>query len=65
MIKQLLTFSRDQMVSPQLVNLNSVLAEVGRMLPRLIGENVELVIANDKPLRLVKVTLDRCFRVGD
>ena len=50
------------MVSPQLVNLNSVLAEVGRMLPRLIGENVELVIANDKPLRLVKVTLDRCFR---
>jgi PAS domain S-box-containing protein len=62
MVKQLLTFSREQTVSPQLVNLNSVLAEVGRMVPRLIGDNIELVIINDKPLRPVKVDPGQMFQ---
>jgi PAS domain S-box-containing protein len=42
--RQLLAFSRNQVLLPQLVDLNAVVAEVETMLRRLIGENVELVI---------------------
>ena len=41
---QLLTFSRRQMVAPKILNLNTVITETGRMLKRLIGEDVELIL---------------------
>ena len=40
--KQLLTFSRRQVVAPQLVDVNSVVTNVERMLRRLIGEHIAL-----------------------
>ncbi len=40
--RQLLAFGRKQMQSLQLLDLNAVLLEIGRMLPRLIGEDIEL-----------------------
>src|SRR4030066_1281540 len=41
--KQLLAFSRKQVLQPKKINLNSVVIETEKMLGRLIGENIELV----------------------
>jgi PAS domain S-box-containing protein len=40
--QQLLAFSRKQILEPRVLNLNSVVAEMGRLLRRLIGEHIEL-----------------------
>jgi two-component system cell cycle sensor histidine kinase/response regulator CckA len=40
--RQLLTFSRRQMVEPRVLDLNRQVARVGRMLRRVIGEDVAL-----------------------
>jgi len=42
--RQLLAFSRRQMLQPRVLDLNSIVADVGKMLPRLIGEDIELRI---------------------
>ncbi|MGQ0760776.1 MAG: PAS domain S-box protein [Acidobacteriota bacterium] len=39
---QLLAFSRKQMLHPVVLDLNTVVTSMGRMLPRLIGEDIEL-----------------------
>ncbi len=39
--RQLLAFSRMQMLQPRLLDLNSLIADVGKMLPMLIGEEIE------------------------
>jgi two-component system cell cycle sensor histidine kinase/response regulator CckA len=41
--RQLLAFSRRQMLAPRVLDLNTVVAEHARMLPRLIGEDIDLV----------------------
>lgn len=51
---QLLAFSRKQVMSPRMLDLNSVLQEVDRMLPRLIGEDVQLSILQGAGLATVK-----------
>ncbi|HEY5837610.1 MAG TPA: PAS domain S-box protein [Pyrinomonadaceae bacterium] len=40
--RQLLAFSRKQMLKPVVLNLNTVITGIGKMLPRLIGEDIEL-----------------------
>lgn len=40
--RQLLAFSRKQVIEPKVMNLHDVVEHLGRMLQRLIGENVEL-----------------------
>ena len=42
--RQLLAFSRMQVLQPRVMNLNTVVEEMGRLLPRLIGEDIELLI---------------------
>jgi PAS domain S-box-containing protein len=42
--KQLLTFSRKQVSSPLVFDLNSIVRETGRMLPRVIGEHIVIDI---------------------
>jgi nitrogen-specific signal transduction histidine kinase len=48
--RQLLAFSRMQVLQPQVINLNSIVEEMGKLLPRLIGEDIELVVRADQKL---------------
>jgi nitrogen-specific signal transduction histidine kinase/CheY-like chemotaxis protein len=41
MTRQLLAFSRMQVLQPRVIDLNSIISEMGKMLPRLIGEHIE------------------------
>jgi signal transduction histidine kinase/ActR/RegA family two-component response regulator len=42
MTRQLLAFSRKELVQPRVINLNTTLSEMEKMLERLIGEDIEL-----------------------
>lgn len=52
--RQLLTFSRKQVVQPQILNLNAIVNELETMLRRLIGENIELTTMLEPQLGRVK-----------
>jgi two-component system, cell cycle sensor histidine kinase and response regulator CckA len=53
--RQLLAFSRKQVLQPKVLDLNSVVAEVSKMLRRLIGENIELSLITAPSLWQAKV----------
>ena len=51
--RQLLAFSRKQVLRPQIVDLNDLVREMRGMLQRLIGENIRLdTISADGPMRV-------------
>ncbi len=54
-VRQLLTFSRKQVVERHVVNLNSILKDLSKMLPRLLGEDVEVLILPEKDAELIEV----------
>src|ERR1022692_573664 len=54
--KQLLTFSRKQASSPLVFDLNSIVRETGRMLPRVIGKHIEIGIV--LPMEQVPILAD-------
>ncbi len=49
LVRQLLAFSRKQIIQPQVLNLNTIVAELDKMLQRIIGEDIHLktVLASD------------------
>jgi two-component system cell cycle sensor histidine kinase/response regulator CckA len=51
---QLLVFSRNQVIQPIIVDLNSLVAEMDQMLRRLIGEDIELVTKAGAGLGLIQ-----------
>jgi len=52
--QQLLAFSRRQVLAPRLLDLNAVVADMDKMLRRLIGEHIELSTVLAPDLGLVK-----------
>jgi len=52
--RQLLAFSRKQVLKPRVINLNTIVAGMDNMLRRLIGEDIELVTHLQSDLGLVK-----------
>jgi two-component system, cell cycle sensor histidine kinase and response regulator CckA len=52
--QQLLAFSRRQMIQPQMLNLNGVVADLDKMLRRLIGEHIDFEIIAAPDLKMVK-----------
>lgn len=54
MTRQLLAFSRMQVLQPRVLDLNAIVADMGKMLPRLIGENIEYLFVPGPQLGRVK-----------
>jgi len=52
--RQLLAFCRRQVLQPKVLNINSVVADIDRMLRRLIGEDIDLVTILDPALESIK-----------
>ncbi|MBN2031122.1 response regulator [bacterium] len=50
LVKQLLAFSRRQILSPKVINLNDEIINIEKMLSRVIGEDIELVIDRQENL---------------
>jgi signal transduction histidine kinase/CheY-like chemotaxis protein len=50
MTRQLLAFSRMQVLQPRVLDLNAIVSEMGKMLPRLIGEHIEYSFASQTDL---------------
>jgi signal transduction histidine kinase/CheY-like chemotaxis protein len=55
LVRQLLTFSRQQLLNPKVLNLNDIVQDVHKLLLRLIGEDIELVIFNVPELLPVRL----------
>jgi two-component system cell cycle sensor histidine kinase/response regulator CckA len=52
--RQLLSFSRREIIKPQIVNLSQIVSDLNRMLRRVIGEDIELVTHLAKDLLPVR-----------
>ena len=52
--RQLLAFSRKQMLQPKVLDLNSVVTGIAQMLPRVIGEHIDLRFRLDDALGQIK-----------
>ena len=52
--RQLLAFSRKQMLAPRIINLNDIATENLKMLTRMIGEDIDLVMTPGKSLWAVR-----------
>jgi PAS domain S-box-containing protein len=71
--RQLLAFSRKQIVDPKVLDLNAVLSDLEKMLGRLIGEDVDLAIVPGADLGQVKadpgqleqVVMNLCLNARD
>jgi PAS domain S-box-containing protein len=61
--RQLLAFSRRQLLAPQVLELNSVVVNMDKLLRRLIGEDVELIVSLERNLPPVKADLGQIEQV--
>jgi two-component system cell cycle sensor histidine kinase/response regulator CckA len=61
--RQLLAFSRMQVLQPRVMNINEVVEDMGRLIPRLIGEDVELVLRTDPALGAVRADASQMEQV--
>ena len=71
--RQLLAFSRQQTLRPQVLQLPDVVSDVSQMLKRLIGEKIQLVVNHDRglgpvradPTQLEQVIVNLCVNARD
>jgi PAS domain S-box-containing protein len=61
--QQLLTFSRKQVFEPQILDLKTIVAEAAKMLERLIGEDVTLMVVPFQQIGMVKADRSQIERV--
>jgi nitrogen-specific signal transduction histidine kinase/ActR/RegA family two-component response regulator len=61
--QQLLAFSRKQVLEPQVLDLNTIVDEAGKMLERLIGEDISLEIVLAGQIGTVKADRSQIERV--
>jgi two-component system cell cycle sensor histidine kinase/response regulator CckA len=61
--RQLLAFSRMQVLQPRVMNLNDVVEDMGKLLPRLIGEDIELVIRTSHDLGAIRADASQMEQV--
>jgi PAS domain S-box-containing protein len=61
--RKLLAFGRRQMLAPQVLDLNGLVADLDRMLRRVIGEDIKLVAQLDPELAPVKADLGQLEQV--
>jgi nitrogen-specific signal transduction histidine kinase/CheY-like chemotaxis protein len=61
--KQLLAFSRKQVLTPTVLNLNIVICDLEKMLPRLLGEDIEVSLALEAGLENVKADQNQIEQV--
>jgi PAS domain S-box-containing protein len=52
--RQLLAFSRMQVLQPRAISINSIVEEMGKLIPRLIGEDIELVVRTSADLGTIR-----------
>jgi len=52
---QLLVYSRRQVLTPRVVNVNKIIAEMGSLLKRLIGEDIHLEMRQEPELKSIKI----------
>src|SRR5690606_2866275 len=52
--RQLLAFSRQQTLRPEVLQLPDVVSDISQMLKRLIGEKIQLVVRHDRDLGPVR-----------
>ncbi len=52
--RQLLAFSRKQLLAPQVLDVNTVVANMDRLLRRMIGEDIDLVTVLDPQIGRIK-----------
>jgi two-component system cell cycle sensor histidine kinase/response regulator CckA len=53
LVRQLLAFSRQQVLAPRILRLNDAVAAIGALLPRLLGTGIALDLVLEEPGRLV------------
>src|SRR5690348_7469608 len=63
MTKQLLAFSRQQVLTPEVLNLNTLVTDMEKMLPRLLGEDIEVSLSLDPALGSVKADQSQIHQV--
>ena len=73
LIRQLLAFSRKQVLQPRILDLNAVISNLKSILMRLIGEEIELVLEleptlgqiNADPGQIEQVLMNLCINARD
>ena len=63
LVRQLLAFSRQQTLRPQVLQLDEMLSELSILLGRLLGENIELTLEQARDLWRVKADLSQFEQV--
>ncbi|MEP6925788.1 MAG: ATP-binding protein [Pyrinomonadaceae bacterium] len=63
LVRQLLAFSRKQMIQPRAVSLNRVVVELSKILRRLIGEDIELQLELESKLGVCFVDPDQMTQI--
>jgi two-component system cell cycle sensor histidine kinase/response regulator CckA len=61
--RQLLAFSRKQVLQPKIIDLNLIVGDMESMLRRLIGENIELVTVAGEHLGRIKADLGQVGQI--